>query len=457
MSRRAEESGCTAELTGDLEVAYRDPRERKLRSGAAVGHRPRRGPRRRVVAARAGRPPFPYLFAFSRSPWRRCCRPVERRPAPRSRTETKTGAGGRSCGCPPSSAASPPGRTAWTPAPRPWRVSRGCRPCRGSSPGSPTAPRRAIRFRCAPRSARRHPGCVRSRPRGPARSHSSRCRATTRGETPLPPGCSPPTRRSQRWATRRTPYAICVWIPSRSRGLTFRCWSSWTPASTPCSPPRGCPALPGCPAVADLRLLLSDGFAALGEPLAADGDRVPGWVRHPARPVPHLAEECAQVCGLDEDAAVLSLMLLALPDPSDRNVKGWTGRKPVHFKTAVAERGGSEVVLRADRARAGRSLFPSGAWQERKPPRLPLEASKLGLLSLARERRPTSHLAAVPSGPPPCFSRMRRRSVTAGAGRREPRTLAMQYRAKCLYRMPYSMPVGAVGRPPLTGGAPQVI
>ncbi|GAA2926318.1 hypothetical protein [Streptomyces enissocaesilis] len=147
-------------------------------------------------------------------------------------------------------------------------------------------------------------------------------------------------------------------------------------------PSQWLPSPSGLPAVAGLRLLLSDGFAALGEHLAADGDRAPGWEQRPARSVPHPVEECAAVCGLDEDAAALH----------------W---KPVRFKAAAAELGGSGLVLRADRAGAGRSLFLPGTRQGRKPTRLPADASKPVLLPPAREHRSTTHPVAVPSGPLP--------------------------------------------------------
>lgn len=171
-------------------------------------------------------------------------------------------------------------------------------------------------------------------------------------------------------------------------------------------PSQWLPSPSGLPALADLRLLLSDDFAALGEHLASDGERPPGWEQDPTRSVPHLVEECAKAFGLSEDAAALYLMLLALPDPTDRNVKAWTGWKPTRFKEAEAELGASGRVLRAVRPRAGRSLFLPGAWQERKPPRLPIEVAKLGLLPLAREHRSTSHMAAVSSAPlPTLFTR----------------------------------------------------
>lgn len=62
-----------------------------------------------------------------------------------------------------------------------------------------------------------------------------------------PPRRSPPIRRSPRWPTRPTTCVIYAWTPPRSRGPTIRCWTLWTPTSTPCCPPSGCPAPPGCP------------------------------------------------------------------------------------------------------------------------------------------------------------------------------------------------------------------
>ncbi|NDU71612.1 hypothetical protein GWI34_03080 [Actinomadura sp. DSM 109109] len=159
----------------------------------------------------------------------------------------------------------------------------------------------------------------------------------------------------------------------------------------------------GLPAVADLRLLLSDDFAALGAHLAADAGLAPGWEQHPARSVPHLVEECAETHRLGEDAAALYLMLLALPDPTDRNVKEWTGWKPARFKAAAAELGDSALVLSATRARAGRKLFVPGAWREYKAPRLPIEVPKVRLMPLADKHRSLANMAVVPSGPVPAL------------------------------------------------------
>ncbi|MFG2951997.1 hypothetical protein [Streptomyces adustus] len=166
-------------------------------------------------------------------------------------------------------------------------------------------------------------------------------------------------------------------------------------------PSQWLPGPSGLPGLADLRMLLSPDFAELGAHLTAADGRVTGWEQDPGRSVPQLVTECATAYGLGADAAALYLMLLALPDPTDRNVKQWTGWKPARFKAAHTELAASGRVVRADRARAGRTLFLPGLWQEAKAPRLPLERAKLRLLPNAREHRSTAHTAVVPQLPVP--------------------------------------------------------
>ncbi|MFB7332735.1 hypothetical protein ACFC00_13905 [Streptomyces adustus] len=166
-------------------------------------------------------------------------------------------------------------------------------------------------------------------------------------------------------------------------------------------PSQWLPGPSGLPGLADLRMLLSPDFAELGAHLTATDGRVTGWEQDPGRSVPRLVAECATAYGLGADEAALYLMLLALPDPTDRNVKQWTGWKPARFKAAHTELAASGRVIRADRARAGRTLFLPGPWQEAKAPRLPLERAKLRLLPNAREHRSTAHTAVVPQLPVP--------------------------------------------------------
>lgn len=96
----------------------------------------------------------------------------------------------------------------------------------------------------------------------------------------------------------------------------------------------------------------------------------------PTVTAPDLVREVAARFGLDEDAAVLYLQLLALPDPTDANTARWTGWKPARLKAARAALAATDLVLTAKRARAGRSLFLPGGWLALNRPHLPLESWK---------------------------------------------------------------------------------
>ncbi|MEV6107384.1 hypothetical protein AB0M28_22145 [Streptomyces sp. NPDC051940] len=118
-----------------------------------------------------------------------------------------------------------------------------------------------------------------------------------------------------------------------------------------------------------------------------------GWPQDAARSVPELVAEVAKECGLSEDAAVLYLQILALPDPTDRNCAKWTGWKPARLKKARAELAATDLVVEAKRARAGRGLFLPGGWEALKAPALPVESWKRGHLPVH------SHLRVVPMAP----------------------------------------------------------
>ncbi|MGE7434484.1 hypothetical protein [Kitasatospora sp. NPDC001175] len=142
-----------------------------------------------------------------------------------------------------------------------------------------------------------------------------------------------------------------------------------------------------------LRALLDDELAQL---VAADfppGEPA-GWAQDPQRSAPALVTEVAEARGLGADAAALYLQLLALPDPTDRNTARWTGWKPARLKQARAELAATDLVLEAKRARAGRSLFLPGGWQEAKAPGLPVETWKSGLYDLPANHAILPHLTA---------------------------------------------------------------
>ncbi|MYV51494.1 hypothetical protein [Streptomyces sp. SID3212] len=125
-----------------------------------------------------------------------------------------------------------------------------------------------------------------------------------------------------------------------------------------------------------LRAVLSDEFLAL---VSADGPAGPP--QNPQVSVEGLVADVARRSGISEDASALYLMLLALPDPTDRNQAAWTGWKPARLKKARAELAATDLVVEGRRARAGRTLFLPGGWLEEKDaPRLPVESWKTALL-----------------------------------------------------------------------------
>ncbi|MFJ5774282.1 DNA-binding protein [Streptomyces sp. NPDC093094] len=153
-----------------------------------------------------------------------------------------------------------------------------------------------------------------------------------------------------------------------------------------------------------LRLARSPRFAALladpGEPLAGDRDKDgTWWPQDPSRSVPDLVTQAAKEHGIGEDAATVYLMLLAMPDPTDRMTARWTGWKPARLKAARAELAATELVVEASRTRAGRSLFLPGGWADLGAPRVPLERWKLPLYGDLMDGEHTSFGVVVPAEP----------------------------------------------------------
>ncbi|WP_434739559.1 hypothetical protein [Micromonospora sp. SH-82] len=137
-----------------------------------------------------------------------------------------------------------------------------------------------------------------------------------------------------------------------------------------------------------LRLVRDPRFAALLDEPARPDPADPAtdgswWPQDPTRSVPDLVAEVAQVHGLGDDAAAAYLMLLAMPDPTDRDTATWTGWRPARAKAARAELARTDLVVEASRPRAGRTLFLPGPWLQRGSGQLPVESWKAPLFDLA--------------------------------------------------------------------------
>ncbi|CAM5604805.1 DNA-binding protein OS=Streptomyces cyaneofuscatus OX=66883 GN=G3I52_11020 PE=4 SV=1 [Streptomyces cyaneofuscatus] len=177
---------------------------------------------------------------------------------------------------------------------------------------------------------------------------------------------------------------------------------------------------------------LPDGPPDSGGDAHPDGSPHPGGSPHhpaqdPTRAVPELVAEAAETLGLSADAAALYLMLLTLPDPTDRNCVRWTEWKPARVKKARAELAATDLVLEAKRSRAGRTLFLPCGWMERSAPALPLETWKEGLYPVAGDVRTVPHLpvpalfaaawARVRGGDAPAFEELQTRAPRKGRRR----------------------------------------
>ncbi|WP_183091237.1 hypothetical protein [Streptomyces radicis] len=157
-----------------------------------------------------------------------------------------------------------------------------------------------------------------------------------------------------------------------------------------------------------LRTLLGTDIDRLLAAGHGDADGFTGYAQDPTLSVPGLVAEVAAHHGLGEDAAALYLQLLALPSPTDRARARWTGWKPARAKRAAAELSATDLVVTAQRSRAGRKLFLPCGWLERSSPLLPVETWKAGLYPLEGRIVP---LTPVPE----LFTRAWAR-VTAGDG-----------------------------------------
>ncbi|MEU9334412.1 DNA-binding protein [Streptomyces sp. NPDC048290] len=176
------------------------------------------------------------------------------------------------------------------------------------------------------------------------------------------------------------------------------------------------------PAEVALRLVRDPRFAALladpGEPVGGERDKAgTWWPQDPGRSVPDLVTEVAKEYGLGEDAATLYLMLLAMPDPTDRATARWTGWKPARLKAARAELAATDLVVEATRTRAGRSLFLPGGWAEQSAPRVPLERWKLPLFDVV-DGEHASFGVIVPTEPVADLYRRAWERVRSGDGPR---------------------------------------
>jgi hypothetical protein len=124
----------------------------------------------------------------------------------------------------------------------------------------------------------------------------------------------------------------------------------------------------------------SAGFQKLAKAIVAKDVPDGQWPQNPRHTAAAVVGAIGKKYKLGEDAAVLYAQLLAVPDPTTANVCTWNGWKAPQFKKAAVELVERKLVLSAERARAGRTIFLPGEWLELKAPWLPIESWKLAHL-----------------------------------------------------------------------------
>ncbi|MCA9063062.1 MAG: hypothetical protein KDA96_08385 [Planctomycetaceae bacterium] len=137
--------------------------------------------------------------------------------------------------------------------------------------------------------------------------------------------------------------------------------------------------------LAALQLCSSGALQRICDRIAATPVPAGQYEANPLLSCAELTQQVADHFGISPDAAALYLQLLALPEPTDRNIRLWNNWTAAAHRKATGELLTKELVLEAKRSRAGRSVFLPGGWEALKTPHLPLETWKLPLLQLKRD------------------------------------------------------------------------
>lgn len=115
-----------------------------------------------------------------------------------------------------------------------------------------------------------------------------------------------------------------------------------------------------------IRLMLDPAFDRMITTLEPSGLPPGTYAQNALRSAPHLVEQLADRYGLDAAAASLYLQLLALPDPSDSNIRRWNNWDDAQLRQIGAALLCAGLVIEDARPTAGRELFLPGPWLVRR-------------------------------------------------------------------------------------------
>ncbi|MDP6442946.1 MAG: hypothetical protein QGG36_14705 [Pirellulaceae bacterium] len=133
-------------------------------------------------------------------------------------------------------------------------------------------------------------------------------------------------------------------------------------------------------------LLRSDGFKAIRDRIKKTPLKAGQYESNPLYSAPDVVAAVAKKHKLSENAAMLYLQTLVLPDPTSANVKLWNEWATSDYSKACQELAAAKLVLEAKRSRAGRKHFLPGGWEDLKNPNLPLETWKTDLFGITRTK-----------------------------------------------------------------------
>ncbi|WP_433461743.1 hypothetical protein [Spirillospora sp. CA-128828] len=113
-----------------------------------------------------------------------------------------------------------------------------------------------------------------------------------------------------------------------------------------------------------VRLLHSDAAKALARRISSGTLPEGAYEADPSASAPSLVQEVGRHLDVPTDAAALYLQLLTLREPTDRSVRKWNRWTPARRRKAADALVARNLVVRDERARAGRTIFLPGAWIE---------------------------------------------------------------------------------------------
>jgi hypothetical protein len=104
---------------------------------------------------------------------------------------------------------------------------------------------------------------------------------------------------------------------------------------------------------------------------------VGAWDQNALLSVPDIVTQAAGQFGIRKESASLYLQVLALPDPTQKNLCTWNSWSTKQLAEYAQELIAKELVVQAKRSRSSRDIFLPGGWEALAAPNLPIESWKL--------------------------------------------------------------------------------